>query len=111
LLIEIKFDTTNICCANSAFEVETLVPTTVNINALIIFEHIFVNVYVTWLYWTQISYNVSTVITRVHCWRMETMIVCWRQIDYHVVKLITTTLDFFKHSSNLSIHRNFFLLN
>lgn len=44
-------------------------------------------------------------------WRVETMVVGWRQVDYHVVHLVAAALYLLKHAGYLTIHWYLFILS
>ena len=75
LLIEVKFNASNIGSTDSTLKVEALLPSSKYVYAFIVCEHIFVFVHMRWLNWGQVSYNMSTVVSRVNSWRVEPVVI------------------------------------
>jgi len=84
VIIKIKFNATDVGCANRTFEIEALLPASEYVDSFILLEDIFMLVNIWWLYWAEVAYNMSSIVCCMNCWWMESMIICWRKIDYCV---------------------------
>ena len=101
IIVKVKLDASDVGGANSTLKVESLLPPAKNIDTLVIFEDIFVLVHVRWLNRAQVSNDVSSVVGGMDGWRVEPVIITWRQIDHHIEKLIASCFDFIDQRSDL----------
>lgn len=109
-LIKVQLDASNVGSTDSTFKVEALAPPSEDVHTLIILEDILVFVHMGWLDWGKISDDVSTVVTRVNGWRVESMVVSWGQVDNHVVEMVTSLLDRLEHFCNTFVVKSLLIV-
>jgi len=102
-LVEVEFDAADVGGANSGFEVETLSPSAENVNSLVVFEDIFVNVNVCRFYGAQVANDVASVIAGVDGGRVEAVVVSRREVNDHVEELVASGLNFLEHGGHLGV--------
>lgn len=66
------------------------------------------DIYMGRLNWTEVAYDVSSVVSSMNSWWMEPMIIRRWQINNHVHKLVASLLDLVQHSCHTRIIRNIF---
>jgi hypothetical protein len=108
--IKIKFDASNISSSDSTLKVESLLPSSKNVNSFVVLQNVFVIVDMRGLNWTQIANNVSSIVCWMDARRMESMIISWGQIYHHKKKLISSLFHLINESCNRSVVRDYMLI-